>query len=71
MNWRVVMIERRIKQLEEQHHILNKKIDGLESTGIFNDNELNELKKQRLKLKVELVTLKQDNAHNIPLSTKN
>jgi len=70
MNWRTVMIEHRIKHLEEQHHTLNKKIDKLESTGIFDDVELTDLKKQRLYIKTQIVTLKQDNAHNVPLSTK-
>jgi hypothetical protein len=54
-------IENRIKHLEEEHHKLNKKIDGLESTGVFDDIELNDLKKQRLRIKTEIVTLKQDN----------
>ena len=70
-NWRVSMIENRIKQLEEEHHRLNKKIDGLESTGVFDDVEINDLKKQRLHIKTQIVTLKQDNAHNVPISTKN
>jgi uncharacterized protein YdcH (DUF465 family) len=52
--------EMRIKHLEEQHHALNKRIDGLESTGVFDDAELSSLKKQRLRLKTELVTLIQD-----------
>jgi hypothetical protein len=65
------MIENRIKQLEEEHHRLNKKIDGLESTGVFDDVEINDLKKQRLHIKTQIVTLKQDNAHNVPISTKN
>jgi len=51
----------RIKHLEEEHHRLDKKIDGLEKTGVFDDVELSDLKKQRLRLKTELVTLKQDN----------
>lgn len=52
--------ELRIKHLEEQHHALNKRIDGIESTGVFDDAELTSLKKQRLRLKTELVTLIQD-----------
>ena len=52
--------EMRIKSLEEQHHRLNKMIDGLESTGVFDDAELTSLKKQRLRLKTELVTLVQE-----------
>jgi uncharacterized protein YdcH (DUF465 family) len=52
--------ELRIKNLEEQHHVLNKRIDGLESTGVFDDAELASLKKQRLRIKRELVTIIQD-----------
>ena len=52
--------ELRIKSLEEQHHRLNKMIDGLESTGVFDDAELSSLKKQRLRLKTQIVTLIQD-----------
>jgi uncharacterized protein YdcH (DUF465 family) len=47
----------RIKHLEELHHILNKKIDGMESTGVFEDTTLEVLKKQRLFLKDEIATL--------------
>jgi uncharacterized protein YdcH (DUF465 family) len=54
--------EKRIKHLEEAHHSLNKRIDGLESTGVFDDIELTDLKKQRLQLKTKIVKLKQD--HN-------
>jgi hypothetical protein len=57
MSW-----ERRIKHLEQAHQALNKRIDGLESTGVFDDAELNDLKKQRLQLKRQLVILRQD--HN-------
>ena len=52
--------QNRIKHLEEEHHRLDKMIDGLESTGVFDDAELTSLKKQRLRLKTELVTLIQD-----------
>ena len=54
--------EKRIKHLEQAHQALDKRIDGLESTGVFDDVELNDLKKQRLQLKRQIVTLKQD--HN-------
>ena len=53
-------IENRIKHLEEEHHRLDKKIDGLESTGVFDDAELSTLKKQRLRIKTELVTIVQE-----------
>jgi hypothetical protein len=59
MSW-----ENRIKHLEEAHHALDKRIDGLESTGVFDDTELTDLKKQRLRLKTQLVTLKQE--HDTP-----
>ena len=52
-------IDNRIKHLEEAHHVLDKRIDGLEKTGVFDDVELTDLKKQRLRLKTQLVTLRQ------------
>jgi hypothetical protein len=52
--------ERRIEHLEQAHHALNKRIDGLEKTGVFDDAELTDLKKQRLQLKTQIVKLKQD-----------
>jgi len=60
--------ELRIKNLEEQHHRLDKMIDGMESTGVFDDAELTSLKKQRLKIKTELVTIIQDH-RNPPYKT--
>ena len=52
--------ENRIKHLEQAHQALDKRIDGLESTGVFDDTELTDLKKQRLQLKRQIVILKQD-----------
>jgi uncharacterized protein YdcH (DUF465 family) len=52
------MYENRIKHLEELHRVLDKRIDGLESTGVFEDTTLEVLKKQRLHLRDELVILK-------------
>jgi len=52
------MYELRIKHLEETHSMLNKKIDNLERTGVFNDLELETLKKQRLHLKDEISIMK-------------
>jgi hypothetical protein len=60
--------ENRIRHLEQAHRALDKRIDGLESTGVFDDVELNDLKKQRLQLKRQIVILKQD--HN-PLTHYN
>ena len=51
-------IDARIKHLEEQHQTLDKKIDGLERSGNFQDELLNKLKKQRLHIKDDIVKLK-------------
>jgi len=50
--------ENRIKHLEEAHHALDKKIRGIESTGVFDDDQLYELKKQKLILKDQIEELK-------------
>jgi uncharacterized protein YdcH (DUF465 family) len=52
------MYENRIKHLEEAHRALDKQIDNLEKNGLFEDLKLEELKKQRLHLKDEIVILK-------------
>jgi uncharacterized protein YdcH (DUF465 family) len=52
------MYEQRIKHLEELHRVLDKRIDGMESTGVFEDATLEVLKKQRLHLKDEIVAMK-------------
>jgi uncharacterized protein YdcH (DUF465 family) len=52
------MYEQRIKHLEELHRVLDKRIDGLESTGVFEDVTLEVLKKQRLHLRDEIVAMK-------------
>jgi uncharacterized protein YdcH (DUF465 family) len=52
------MYEQRIKHLEELHRVLDKRIDGVESTGVFEDVTLEVLKKQRLHLKDEIVAMK-------------
>lgn len=51
-------LERRLNHLENDHADLNKKIDGLESTGVFEDVTLEVLKKQRLHLKDEISKIK-------------
>jgi len=47
-----------LKHLEEKHWKLNKDIDLMERTGNFGDNNITEMKKQRLHLKDEIVKLK-------------
>lgn len=52
------MYEGRIKHLEEAHRALDKQVNTLEKTGLFEDLKLEELKKQRLLLKDEIAILK-------------
>jgi uncharacterized protein YdcH (DUF465 family) len=52
------MYEARIKHLEEAHQLLDKRIDGMEKTGVFGDANLSDLKKQRLTLRDELARLR-------------
>ena len=52
------MYENRIKHLEEAHRALDKQVNNLEKTGLFEDLKLEELKKQRLLLKDEIAILK-------------
>ena len=51
------MYENRIQHLQEMHARLDKQIDGLESTGRFDDVHLMELKKQRLALRDQISEL--------------
>ena len=44
----------RLKVLKETHRHLDKKIDGMEKTGKFMDEELSEMKKNRLKMKYKI-----------------
>ena len=52
------MYENRIKHLEEMHTVLDKQIDGLESTGAFHDDTLSNLKKRRLQIRDQLERLR-------------
>jgi uncharacterized protein YdcH (DUF465 family) len=52
------MYQNKIKHLEETHRVLDKQIDSMERTGIYDDLKIEELKKQRLHLKDEIVILK-------------
>lgn len=52
------MYENRIKHLEHIHETLDKKIDALERTGVFEDNNLHDLKKQRLQIQDQLADLR-------------
>jgi len=50
--------QNKIKHLEEAHRVLDKQIDSMEKTGIYDDLKIDELKKQRLRLKDDIVILK-------------
>ena len=50
-------LEHRLKHLEEEHQKINKRIDGLENTGVFEDATIEVLKKQRLHLKDEIAKI--------------
>lgn len=52
------MYEHRIKHLEDAHKSLDKQVDALEKTGLFEDLKLEKLKKERLLLKDKIAILK-------------
>jgi hypothetical protein len=52
------MYENRIKHLEHVHEMLDKKIDVMERTGVFEDNNIHDLKKQRLQIRDQLSELR-------------
>ena len=58
-------LEHRLKHLTDEHQIIDKRIDGMESTGVFEDATLEVLKKQRLYLKDEIVKIKLKIAHEL------
>ena len=51
-------LEHRIKRLVDEHAAIDKRIDGLEKTGVFDDATIEVLKKQRLHIKDEIVKLR-------------
>ena len=58
-------LQNRVRHLEEEHARLDKRIDGMESTGVFEDVNLEVLKKQRLHIRDELVKLKLNIAYEL------
>jgi uncharacterized protein YdcH (DUF465 family) len=52
-----------LANLEQEHSRLDKQIDSLEKTGVFSDEHLETLKKQRLLIKDQIAIIK--NKHNI------
>jgi uncharacterized protein YdcH (DUF465 family) len=58
-------LQSRVRHLEEEHAQLDKRIDGMEGTGVFEDVTLEVLKKQRLHIKDELVKLRLNIAYEL------
>ena len=58
-------LQHRLQHLENDHAALNKKIDGMEKTGVFEDVTLEVLKKQRLHLKDEIAKIKIQIAYEV------
>ena len=58
-------LQHRLQHLENDHAALNKNIDGLEKTGVFEDVTLEVLKKQRLHLKDEIAKIKIQIAYEV------
>jgi uncharacterized protein YdcH (DUF465 family) len=58
-------LQNRVRHLEEEHVRLDKRIDGMESTGVFEDVTLEVLKKQRLHIRDELVKLRLNIAYEL------
>jgi len=56
--------EKRIAFLMDTHRMLNNKIDEMSKSGTFDDAEITEMKKKRLRLKEELVKLQEQHNTN-------
>jgi len=53
----------RLKLLKETHQHLNKVIDGRTKTGAYDDKDITEMKKQRLRLKEQIEALEKEHAN--------
>ena len=58
-------LQHRLAHLEKDHAELDKRIDGMESTGVFEDANMEVLKKQRLHLKDEIVKIQHKIAYEL------
>ena len=52
------MYKQRIRNLENQHRDLDHQVDSLERTGVFDDMQIEKLKKERLHVLDELTRLR-------------
>jgi uncharacterized protein YdcH (DUF465 family) len=53
---------KRLEWLRETHKHLNKKIDTMEKTGHFSDEQISEMKRDRLRFKDEIERLEKEHA---------
>ena len=58
------MYENRIRHLEEMHAVLDRQIDGMESTGAFHDENLSQMKKRRLQIRDQIESLRRKKNHD-------
>jgi uncharacterized protein YdcH (DUF465 family) len=63
-------LQHRLTHLQKDHAELDKRIDGMESTGVFEDATLEVLKKQRLHLRDEIVKIQLKIAHECDTQEK-
>jgi uncharacterized protein YdcH (DUF465 family) len=56
-------LQHQLEHLQKDHAELDKRIDGMESTGVFEDATLEVLKKQRLHLRDKIVKIQIKLAH--------
>jgi len=54
------MNDNHFKKLFDEYHFIDKQIHGVESTQVFTDDELNEMRKKRLHLKDQLIGIIED-----------
>jgi len=52
--------DKHFKKLFDDYHFIDKQIHGVETTQVFTDEELNEMRKKRLLLKDQLLTIIND-----------
>jgi uncharacterized protein YdcH (DUF465 family) len=51
------MYENRIAHLEELHRSLDRRITAMEQSGVFDDEYMSNMKKERLRIKDEIAIL--------------
>ena len=54
------MNDNHFKKIFDEYHFIDKQIHGVESTQVFTDEELNEMRIKRLHLKDQLLGIIQD-----------